>query len=30
MQERTGLVTLRGNPVTLLGPALKEIGRAHV
>lgn len=23
MQERTGLVTLRGNPVTLLGPALK-------
>lgn len=23
MQERTGIVTLQGNPVTLLGPALK-------
>ena len=23
MQERTGLVTMKGNPVTLIGPALK-------
>lgn len=28
MQERTGIVTLRGNPMTLLGPQLKVGDRA--
>lgn len=28
MQERTGIVTLKGNPMTLLGPALKAGDRA--
>jgi len=28
MQERTGIVTLRGNPVTLLGPAVAAGDRA--
>ncbi|MBI5443065.1 MAG: thiol peroxidase [Deltaproteobacteria bacterium] len=28
MQERAGIVTMRGNPVTLLGPALKPGDRA--
>jgi thiol peroxidase len=28
MQKRTGIVTLRGNPVTLLGPELKKGDRA--
>ena len=28
MQERTGLVTMKGNPVTLIGPELKVGDRA--